>query len=70
MLVLLKRWGLFLTVNFLILTVVGAIMQFFRISTDQWLTLLLFCAAFGFFGAVISLFTSKAIAKATYRLLS
>ncbi len=63
-----KRWGLFLTVNALVLAVLGAIMQFVGIQPQDWIGLLFYCAIFGFAGAVISLFASKALAKSSYKI--
>ncbi len=65
---LFKRWGLFLTVNFLVLAVLGFIMQIVGIRTEDWINLLIYCAVFGFAGAVISLLSSKAMAKASYKI--
>lgn len=65
---LVKRWGLFLTVNILVLAVLGFIMQILGIQSQDWVSLLMYCAVFGFAGAVISLFSSKAMAKASYKI--
>lgn len=65
---LIKRWGLFLTVNILVLAVLGFIMQLVGIQKGDWVSLLLYCAVFGFAGAVISLFSSKALAKSSYKI--
>ncbi|MBW6513319.1 MAG: protease HtpX [Candidatus Syntrophosphaera sp.] len=65
---LIKRWGLFLTVNILVLAVLGAIMQFLGLQRSDWLSLLVYCAIFGFAGAMISLFASKAMAKSAYKI--
>ncbi len=65
---LIKRWGLFLTVNFLVLIVLGFILSLFGISADQWTSLLLYCAVFGFAGSFISLLASKSAAKASYKI--
>ncbi len=65
---LFKRWGIFLTVNLLVLTVLGAILYFFGLSPQDWLGLLLMCAGFGFTGAIISLFLSKTMAKMSYQI--
>ncbi len=65
---IIKRWGLFLTVNALVLAVLGVIMQLVGVQTQDWIGLLVYCAVFGFAGAVISLFSSKALAKSSYRI--
>lgn len=65
---MIKRWGLFLTVNILVLAVLGFIMQIVGIQSSDWVSLLLYCAVFGFAGAVISLFASKAMAKSSYKI--
>jgi heat shock protein HtpX len=66
--VLIKRWGLFLTVNILVLAVLGAIMQLIGIRPEDWISLLVYCTVFGFAGAIISLLLSKTMAKASYRI--
>ncbi len=65
---IIKRWGLFLTVNILVLAVLGVIMQLLGLQTQDWASLLVYCAIFGFAGAVISLFASKAMAKSSYKI--
>lgn len=65
---LIKRWGLFLTVNFLVLAVLGVIMRLVGVPTESWVQLLIMCAVFGFAGSVISLFSSKALAKSSYKI--
>ena len=65
---IIKRWGLFLTVNALVLAVLGAIMQVVGVQSKDWVGMLIYCAVFGFAGAAISLFSSKAMAKSSYRI--
>lgn len=65
---LIKRWGLFLTVNILVLAVLGVIMQVVGVPTESWVQLLIMCAIYGFAGSIISLFASKAMAKASYKI--
>ncbi len=65
---LVKRWGLFLVVNFLVLAVLGVLMQLFGLQPDQWISLLVYCALFGFTGSIISLLISKQMAKSSYRI--
>ena len=65
---IIKRWGLFLTVNILVLAVLGFIMQIVGVKSSDWIGLLVYCAIFGFAGAIISLLSSKAMAKASYRI--
>ncbi|MCB5247201.1 MAG: protease HtpX [Candidatus Cloacimonetes bacterium] len=65
---LIKRWGLFLTINLLVLAVLGFIMQLIGIPSGDWINLLIYCAIFGFAGAIISLFASKAMAKSSYKI--
>jgi len=66
---ILKRWGLFLTVNFLVLFVLGIILQLLKIKPSDIISLLIYCAIFGFAGSFISLFMSKPMAKASYRIM-
>lgn len=66
---ILKRWGLFLTVNFLVLFVLGIILQLLKIEPSDIISLLIYCAIFGFAGSFISLFMSKPMAKASYRIM-
>jgi heat shock protein HtpX len=66
---ILKRWGLFLTVNFLVLFVLGIILQLLKIKPSDIISLLIYCAIFGFAGSFISLFMSKPMAKASYRII-
>lgn len=65
---IIKRWGLFLLINFLVLAVLGVIMQLFGLQPDQWISLLVYCAIFGFAGSIISLLISKQMAKSSYRI--
>lgn len=64
-----KRIFLFLTVNFLVITVISIIMRIFNIApylSEHGLnltTLLIFCFAWGMIGSLISLFLSKSMAK-------
>lgn len=63
-----KRWGLFLTVNILVLAVLGFILQLVGLQTSDWIQLLIFCAIFGFAGSLISLFISKKMAISSYKI--
>ncbi|MGC9362654.1 MAG: protease HtpX [Candidatus Syntrophosphaera sp.] len=63
-----KRWGLFLTVNILVLAVLGFILQLVGLQPSDWIQLLIFCAIFGFAGSLISLFISKKMAKSSYKI--
>lgn len=65
---LIKRWGLFLTVNCLVLAVLGVIMQLVGVPSESWIQLLAICAVYGFAGAIISLLSSKALAKSSYKI--
>ncbi len=66
---MIKRIGLFLCVNFVVLLTIGFLLRVFGV--DRWLTaegidytqLLIFSAIFGFTGSLISLMMSKSIAK-------
>lgn len=66
---MIKRIGLFLCVNFVVLITIGFLLRVFGV--DRWLTaegidytqLLVFSAIFGFAGSFISLMMSKSIAK-------
>jgi heat shock protein HtpX len=63
-----KRWGLFLTVNILVLAVLGFILQLVGLQPSDWAQLLIYCAIFGFAGSLISLFISKKMAKSSYKI--
>lgn len=39
-----KRWGLFLTVNILVLAVLGFILQLVGLQPSDWAQLLIYCA--------------------------
>ncbi len=65
---IIKRWGLFLAINFLVLLVLGIILQLLRINPSNVISLLIYCAIFGFAGSFISLFLSKPMAKSSYRI--
>jgi len=65
---LIKRWGLFLTVNCLVLAVLGVIMQLVGVPSESWIQLLAICAVYGFAGAIISLLSSKVLAKSSYKI--
>lgn len=65
---LFKRWGIFLTVNLLIMAVLGIILSFFGLEQQDWIGLLVISALFGFTGAFISLLLSKTMAKMSYQI--
>lgn len=63
-----KRIGLFLLTNLLVIITISIILQLTGINIAQNSGLLVFCAIFGFGGAFISLLLSKTIAKWSYKI--
>jgi heat shock protein HtpX len=66
--VLLRRIGIFLFTNLLVMLVLGIVLQFIHLPQNQVISLLIICALFGFGGAFISLLLSKFSAKMAYRI--
>lgn len=63
----LKRIGLFLLTNFLVMLVFGVIVGLLGINMEGLWSLLILCAVFGMGGSLISLWLSKPMAKASYK---
>lgn len=63
-----KRLGLFLLTNLLIIITISIILQITGIDIAQNSGLLVFCGLFGFGGALISLLLSKTMAKWSYKI--
>ncbi|HRY84408.1 MAG TPA: protease HtpX [Candidatus Cloacimonadota bacterium] len=63
-----KRIGLFLLTNLLVIITISVILQLTGINIAQNSGLLMFCALFGFGGAFISLLLSKTMAKFSYKI--
>ena len=63
----LKRIGIFLLTNFLVMLVLGFIAGLLGLKVDGLWSLLIICAFFGMGGSLISLWLSKPMAKASYR---
>jgi len=57
------RIGLLLATNFAVLMVAGVIMSLLGLDQGSTLSMLLFCALFGFGGSFVSLMMSKSMAK-------
>ncbi len=64
----LKRIGLFLLTNLLVIIVISIITSFIGIDTQSYYGLLIFCSIFGMAGSFISLWMSKFLAKKAYRI--
>ncbi|MDY0127638.1 MAG: protease HtpX [Candidatus Cloacimonadaceae bacterium] len=64
----LKRIGFYLLLNFLVVMMLSVILYFVPMPRSQTLSLLIFCAIFGFAGSFISLALSKFMAKRVYKL--
>jgi heat shock protein HtpX len=64
----LKRIGIFLLVNFLVMTAISIIINLFGIGMEGKWGLLLMCAMFGMGGSFISLLLSKSMAKWSYKI--
>lgn len=64
----LKRFGFYLLLNLLVVSMLSIIMAFVPMPKNQVYTLLVFCAIFGFAGSLISLFLSKFMAKKAYKI--
>lgn len=69
---MLKRVGLFLLTNLLVIVTVGIIMNvimpMFGIQVEGWMGLAVFCGVFGMAGAFISLAISRWMAKRAYNI--
>lgn len=63
----LRRIGIFLLSNILVMFVLGIILRFVPLPQDQFWALLVVCAIFGFGGSFISLWLSKFTVKRAYR---
>ena len=59
----LKRIGIFLLTNFLVMLVLGFIAGLLGLKVDGLWSLLIICAFFGMGGSLISLWLSKPMAK-------
>ena len=64
----LKRIGIFLLTNFLVMMVLGIVAGLLGLKMEDLWGLLIICAIFGVGGSVISLFLSKPMAKASYKI--
>jgi heat shock protein HtpX len=64
----LKRVGLFLLTNFLVIMTLSVIISLLGIRLQNYTGLLVLCAVFGFAGSLISLLLSKTIVKASYKI--
>ncbi len=65
--VMLRRIGIFLLTNLLVMAVLSVVLSLVNIPRDQLYGLLLICALFGFGGSFISLLLSKFMVKMAYR---
>ncbi|MDP2172624.1 MAG: protease HtpX [Candidatus Cloacimonadaceae bacterium] len=63
----LKRFGIFIITNLLVMMVISVILSLINIPMDQLWGLLAICAIFGFAGSFISLWTSKFAVKLAYK---
>jgi len=63
----LRRLGIFLLTNALVLTMLSVVMSFIKVPMDQAWGLLIMCAVFGFGGSLISLWMSKFTVKLAYK---
>jgi len=64
----LKRLGIFLLTNFLVMMVITIVVQLLGLKMEGMQGLLVFCALFGMGGSLISLLLSKSMAKWTYKI--
>ena len=64
----LKRIGIFLLTNILVMLVLGIVVGLLGLKMEDLWGLLIICAIFGMGGSLISLFLSKPMAKATYKI--
>ena len=64
----LKRMGIFLLTNILVMLVLGIVVGLLGLKMEDLWGLLIICAIFGMGGSLISLFLSKPMAKATYKI--
>jgi heat shock protein HtpX len=65
---MLRRIGIFLITNILVMAVLSVVLSFIQLPSDQVYGLLAICAVFGFGGAFISLLLSKFSVKLAYRI--
>ena len=63
----LKRIGIFLITNLLVMLVLGFVVSILGLKFQETWGLLIICAIFGMGGSVISLFLSKPLVKASYK---
>ncbi len=63
-----KRIGLFLVTNLLVVIVISIITSFIGLDSQSYMGLLILCTMFGLTGSFISLWMSKFIAKKAYRI--
>ncbi|MDD2332463.1 MAG: protease HtpX [Candidatus Cloacimonetes bacterium] len=63
-----RRIGLFLLTNLLVVIVISIILSFLGLDAASYTGLLVICSVFGMLGAFISLSMSKWIAKRSYRI--
>ena len=64
----LKRIGIFLLTNILVMLVLGIVVGLLGLKMEDLWGLLIICAIFGMGGSLISLFLSKPMAKASYKI--
>lgn len=64
----LRRIGLFLITNLLVIIVISIIAQFLGLDAGSYMGLLILCSLFGMTGAFISLWLSKFMAKKAYKI--
>jgi len=64
----LKRIGLFLATNLLVVIVISVIMSFLGLDSASYTGLLVMCLLFGMVGSFISLSISKWVAKISYKI--
>ncbi len=63
----LKRIGFYLMINFLVVMMLSVVLAFVPMPQNQVISLLIFCAVFGFVGSFISLALSRFLAKMSYK---
>lgn len=63
----LRRFGIFLLTNILVMLMLSVVMSFIQVPMDQAWGLLILCAVFGFGGSLISLWMSKFTVKLAYK---
>lgn len=64
----LKRIGFYLMLNLLVVSMLSIVLAFVPMPQNQVVSLLIFCAMFGFAGSLISLAISKFSAKKAYKI--